>query len=226
MFGFANNQVAPTGCATQANSQLGCGSVLYNFASQIEQPVAYYSVGFYFQDQYRVNSKLTLTMTLRADRNSGGVCQTACASLPATAFNNSPHGPTIPYDESFPTGNKTIIPGIEKVVFEPRFGLAWSPIGQNTVLRAGVGLFTDLYPGGLLSLFDTNFPQVNLFDVPTGSVAFDLASPASTAFPGSGVNLVTQCNGAFLSNYNSGGSLTTGGSRLPQRPGRTFRPEP
>jgi len=43
-------------------------------------------------------------------------------------------------------------------------------------------------------------------------VAFDLASPASTAFPGSGVNLVTQCNGAFLSNYNSGGSLTTGGS--------------
>src|SRR6204780_1395486 len=207
LFGFANNQVAPTGCATQANSQLGCGSVLYNFASQIEQPVAYYSVGFYFQDQYRVNSKLTLTMTLRADRNSGGVCQTACASLPATAFNNSPHGPTIPYDESFPTGNKTIIPGIEKVVFEPRFGLAWSPIGQNTVLRAGVGLFTDLYPGGLLSLFDTNFPQVNLFDVPTGSVAFDLASPASTAFPGSGVNLVTQCNGAFASNYASGGNL-------------------
>jgi len=132
LFGFANNQVAPTGCATQANSQLGCGSVLFNFASQIEQPVAYYSVGFYFQDQYRVNSKLTLTMTLRADRNSGGVCQTACASLPATAFNNLPHGPTIPYDESFPTGNKTIIPGIEKVVFEPRFGLAWSPIGQNT----------------------------------------------------------------------------------------------
>src|ERR1700689_530311 len=207
LFGFANNQVAPTGCATQANSQLRCGSVLYNFASQIEQPVAYYSVGFYFQDQYRVNSKLTLTMTLRADRNSGGVCQTACASLPATAFNNSPHGPTIPYDESFPTGNKTIIPGIEKVVFEPRFGLAWSPIGQNTVLRAGVGLFTDLYPGGLLSLFDTNFPQVNLFDVPTGSVAFDLASPASTAFPGSGVNLVTQCNGAFASNYASGGNL-------------------
>ena len=75
-----------------------------------------------------------------------------------------------------------------------------------------MGLFTDLYPGGLLSLFDTNFPQVNLFNVPTGSVAFDLASPGSTAFPGSGVNLVTQCNGAFLSNYNSGGSLTTGGS--------------
>src|SRR6202035_1794070 len=50
---------------------------------------------------------------------------------------------------------------------------------------------------------------VNLFDVPTGSVAFDLASPASTAFPGSGVNLVTQCNGAFASNYASGGNLAS-----------------
>ena len=214
LFGFANNQVAPAGCNANppTNNQAGCGSVLFNFANQIKQPVAYYSVGFYFQDQYRVNSKLMLTMTLRADRNSGGVCQSSCASLPVTPFNDLPHGATIPYDESFMTGNKTIIPDIEKVVFEPRFGLAWSPAGQNTVIRAGVGLFTDLYPGGLLSLFDTNFPQVNLFNVPTGSVAFDLAAPGSTAFPGSGVNLVTQCNGAFLSNFNSGGSLTTGGS--------------
>src|SRR5579863_3463418 len=212
LFGFANNQVAPAGCTTGAGGQLGCGSVLYNFASQIKQPVALYSVGFYFQDEYRVNSKLKLTLTLRADRNSGGICQTSCASLPVTPFNDLPHGATIPYDESFVTGNKTIIPGIEKVIFEPRFGLAWSPVGQNTVIRGGVGLFTDLYPGGLLSLFDTNFPQVNLFNVPTGSVAFDLAAPGSTAFPGSGVNLATQCNSAFLSNYNSGGSLTTGGS--------------
>jgi hypothetical protein len=212
LFGFANNQVAPAGCSTGVGGQLGCGSVLYNFASQIKQPVALYSVGFYFQDEYRVSSKLKLTMTLRADRNSGGICQSSCASLPVTPFNDLPHGATIPFDESFPTGSKTIIPDIEKVVFQPRFGLAWSPVGQNTVIRGGVGLFTDLYPGGLLSLFDTNFPQVNLFNVPTGSVAFDLAPPGSTAFPGSGVNLVTQCNGAFLSNYNSGGSLTTGGS--------------
>jgi len=209
LFGFANDQVAPAGCNANppTNNQLGCGSVLYNFASQIKQPIAYYSVGFYFQDEYRPSSKLKLTLTLRADRNSGGICHSSCASLPVTGFNNMSHDSTIPYDVSFPSGNKTIIPGIEKVVFEPRFGLAWSPIGQNTVIRAGVGLFTDLYPGGLLSLFDTNFPQVNLFDVPTGSVAFDLASPASTAFPGSGVNLVTQCNGAFASNYASGGNL-------------------
>ncbi|MGA7626485.1 MAG: carboxypeptidase regulatory-like domain-containing protein, partial [Candidatus Acidiferrales bacterium] len=212
LFGFANNEVAPAGCATMTGGQVGCGSVSYNFAVQNHQPVAYYSFGLYFQDEYRVNSKLKFTLTLRADRNSGGTCNKSCASLPATPFIEAPKSETIPYDESYPTGFTTIIPGIEKVVFEPRFGVAWSPIGQNTVIRGGVGLFTDLYPGDILSQFDTNFPQVNLFNVPAGTIAFDLNPPGSTAFPTSGPSLVTQCNGAFLSNYNSGGSLTTGGS--------------
>ena len=116
LFGFANDQVAPAGCNANppANNQVGCGSVLYNFAIPDQQPVAYYSVGLYFQDEYRVNSKLKFTLTLRADRNSGGTCQSSCASLPATPFNDTPHGGTIPYDESFLTGNKTIIPGYRK----------------------------------------------------------------------------------------------------------------
>ncbi|MGA7920450.1 MAG: carboxypeptidase regulatory-like domain-containing protein [Candidatus Acidiferrales bacterium] len=211
LFGFANNEVAPPGCAT-STIQFGCGSVFYNFAVQNHQPVAYYSFGLYFQDEYRVNSKLKFTLTLRADRNSGGTCNKHCASLPATPFIEAPKGETIPYDESYPTGFTTIIPGIEKVVFQPRFGVAWSPIGQNTVIRGGVGLFTDLYPGVTLSQFDTNFPQVNLFNVPAGTVAFDLNPPGSTAFPTSGPAVVSECNTAFLSNYKSGGSLTTGGS--------------
>jgi hypothetical protein len=214
LFGFANDSVAPTGCATGLNQQVGCGSVFYNFATSDRQPVAYYSFGAYFQDEYRVNSKLKFTLTLRADRNSGGTCNKDCASLPVTPFNDLPHGSTIPYDESFVTGNKTIIPGIEKIVFEPRFGMAWSPIGQNTVIRAGVGLFSDLYPGTILSGFDTNFPQVNLFNVPAqnATIAFDNLPPGSTAFPNSGPAIVAGCNTAFTQNYLSGGSLTTGGS--------------
>jgi hypothetical protein len=209
---FANNQIVPAGCAAANN----CGSTVFNFASSPEQPIAYYSFGLYFQDEYRVSSKLKLTMTLRADRNSGGTCQTGCAGLPITPFTSMPHGATIPYNAadggSFETGNHTIIPGVEKIVFEPRFGFAWSPIGQNTVLRGGVGLFTDLYPGTILSAYDTNFPQVNIWNVPAGTVAFDGLPPATTAFPTSGPTLVAQCNGAFVANYNSGGSLTTGGS--------------
>jgi hypothetical protein len=220
LFGFANDEVAPTGCNVTGGPQIGCGSVQYNFATHSEQPVAYYSFGLYFQDEYRVSSRLKLTLTLRADRNSGGACQSNCASLPISSFNNLPHGADLPYNAadggSFQTGLHTIIPGVEKVVFEPRFGFAWTPVGQNTVFRGGIGLFSDLYPGTVLSGIDTNFPQVNLWNVPAGTLAFDLQSPSSTAFPTSGVALVQQCNGLFTSNYNSGGSLTSYQTAAPQ----------
>ena len=54
---------------------------------------------------------------------------------------------------------------------------------------------------------------MNLWNVPAGTLAFDLQGPGSTAFPTSGVNRwCTQCNSAFAANYSYGGSLTTGGS--------------
>ncbi|MGB2629124.1 MAG: carboxypeptidase regulatory-like domain-containing protein [Candidatus Acidiferrum sp.] len=195
LLGFANDEVASF---TQ-----------YNFATSAVQPVAFYSFGVYFQDEYRVNAKLKLTMTLRADRNSGGVCQHNCAGLPVEPFPDLTKGADIPYDQSYLTGKKTIIPGNEFLAWQPRFGFAWTPGNAKTVLRGGVGLFADLYPGTILSGIDTNFPQVNQWVVPGGTLAWDTQSPATTAFPTSGVALVQQCNAAFNSNYYSGGSLTT-----------------
>jgi len=195
LLGFATDQVA--------------SSTLYNFTSTPIQPVAFYTFGLYFQDEYRVNPNLKLTLTLRADRNSGGACQHACASLPVNAFTDLPHGADIPYNQSFQTGLTSIIPGVEKVVFQPRLGVAWTPWGSKTVIRTGIGLFSDLYPGTVLSTIDTNFPQVNLWNVPGGSLAWDLNSPSSTAFPTSGVALVQQCNTAFTTNYYNGGNLPT-----------------
>jgi hypothetical protein len=194
LFGFANDQVA--------------SSTLYNFATSRVQPVAFYTFGLYFQDEYRVNSKLKLTLALRADRNSGGACQHACASLPVNAFTDLAHGADIPYNQSFQTGLTSVIPNVEKVVFQPRLGLAWSP-NSKTVVRAGIGLFSDLYPGAILSAIDTNFPQVNLWNVPGGTLAWDLNPPGSTAFPTSGVAVVQNCNSAFNNNYFSGGNLNT-----------------
>jgi hypothetical protein len=195
LLGFANDAVS--------------SSVNYNFAVSPVQPVAFYSFGLYFQDEFRATSKLKLTMTLRADRNSGGVCQHNCAGLPVVPFQDLVKGADIPYNQSYLTGQKTIIPSNEMISFQPRFGLAYS-INSKTVIRTGVGLFTDLYPGTILSGIDTNFPQVNLWAVPApanGTLAWDLNS--STSFPNSGVSLVRQCNSAFTANYNNGGSLTT-----------------
>jgi hypothetical protein len=205
LINFAHDQVSTTN---------GPGNVLFNFALHSRQPIAFYSFGLYFQDEWRASSKLKFTMTLRADRNSGGACQSNCGTLPVTPFDSLPHGADIPYDAAFPggsfqTGRHSILPNVEKVVFEPRFGFAWTPLGQNTVFRGGIGLFTDLYPGTILGNYTTNFPQVNAFNASAGTLAFDLNPAASTAFPTSGVGIVQQCNSVFATNFNNGGNLNT-----------------
>jgi len=227
LLGFANDQVFLP--ANTTTGFPGGGNVLYNFTATPRQPIAFYSFGLYFQDEWRVNSKLKLTMTLRADRNSGGICQHACATLPISPFNDTPHGADVPYNAAFPggtfqTGLKNILPDVEAVVFEPRFGFAWSPIGDKTVIRGGVGLFTDLYPGEILGNYTTNFPVVNPWNVGAGTLAFDQQPGSSTAFPTSGVNVAQECNSVFASNFTSGGNLNTYATAAAGVPGGCVNP--
>jgi Carboxypeptidase regulatory-like domain len=174
-------------------------STTMNFALSSPQPLAIYTFGLYFQDEFRVNSKLKLTMAMRADRNSGGICQSSCVSLPTLPFQNLSHDASIPFDQMVTAGRSSILRDVEKVVIEPRIGFAWSPVGDKTVIRGGVGLFTDLYPGSILDNFTTNFPEVVSFSVPGGTV-----DPSET---GSGINLVQGCNTAFRSAFNGGQTL-------------------
>ena len=166
-----------------------------NFALASPQGIAMYSFGLYFQDEIRVNEKLKLTLALRADRNSGGDCEHDCTSIPALPFQSLSHDPSVPYDQMVDIRGP-ILRDIEKVVFQPRVGFAWSPTSKDTVIRGGVGLFTDLYPGTILDNLTTNFPQVLSFSVPGGTV-----DPSEA---GSGVGIVQGCNTAFRTAFNTG----------------------
>jgi hypothetical protein len=198
----ASELTNPAGVTTSlagfANDTVDSSTAL-NFALKSPQPLAIYSFGLYFQDEVRVNRKLKLTLALRADRNSGGICQSSCVSVPTEPFQNLSHDAAIPFDQMVTAGRSSILRSIENVVFEPRAGFAWSPLGEKTVVRGGVGQFTDLYPGTILDNFTTNFPEVTSFSVPGGTV-----NPAE---PGSGVNHVQSCNTAFQTAFNGGQTL-------------------
>jgi len=175
------------------------GEILQQFALRAQQPLALYSLGAYFQDQFHVNRKLKLTLAMRADRNSGGICQSGCASHAVSPFNFLQHSATVPYNQMMTIGSQ-ILPDVEKAVFQPRVGFAYSPDANKTVFRGGIGLFSDLYPGTLLNLYTRNFPVVTTFSLTnTGAV-----SPAS---PNSAASLIAFCNTAFQSNFNAGGTV-------------------
>lgn len=179
---------------------VGTGSTTsQNFPISYVQPIAIYSFGLYFQDELRVSQKLKLTLALRADRNSGGVCQHDCSSYSSVPFQQLPHDATVPFNQMVTT-QSNILRSVEAVVFQPRIGFAWTPKGQDTVIRGGVGLFSDLYPGTILDNFTTNFPQVVSFSLPGGTV-----DPSE---PGSGASIVQGCNTAFRSAFNSGQNLS------------------
>ncbi len=55
-------------------------------------------------------------------------------------------------------GNQTLVPGSPWHNFAPRLGLAWQPLGDKFVVRAGYGLFYDRIYGNLLIDNQLNLP--------------------------------------------------------------------
>jgi hypothetical protein len=180
------------------------------FPSKLEQPIAMYSMGLYFQDQWRASKDLKMTMTLRVDRNSNAVCQTNCfTSLNGGDFSQLvPVDPNQPYNTLIKNNQHTAFPSIERLAWQPRFGVAWTPFGhKSTVFRGGIGLFADLYPGTIVDSFARNSPQLNYF------VVNGLLAPAEGA--NSAQSAAATANSTFIANYNSGGSATTLTTRKP-----------
>jgi len=170
------------------------------FPTRIEQPMAMYSFGVYVQDQWRVNQQLKLTMTVRVDRNSNMVCQTNCFSRLTSPFDQVTHDISTPYNQLILSNQHAAFPALEKAVIQPRFGFAWSPHGsQKTVLRGGIGLFSDLYPGTLVDGYAGNTPSRNSFVLQGLPFSPDEGSVSAQA-------TVTGANTVFNTNFANGGN--------------------
>ena len=183
------------------------GRVRQYFPKALEQPMAIYSLGAYFQDVVRVNPNLKLTLTLRADRNSNLVCQTDCIGRLTGPFSQLNHDSNIPFNQMFGL-NHQLFPRIEKASFQPRFGFAWNPWGKSsTVIRGGVGLFSDLYPATLADSYALNSPSSNRFTFrPPSPMPISPADTANSLGPPVGQQIAT-CNSLFNTAYANGDTL-------------------
>jgi len=167
------------------------------FATRPTEPLAVYSLGFYAQDEWAVKPNLKLTLSLRAEHNSNPVCQTNCFARLTSSFADVSHDPSQPYNQAIQTGLNQALPNYQSIGWEPRFGFAWQPFGSTgTVVRGGIGIFTDIFPGTIATDFDTNSPLKNTFVASGLQLAPGLAGSAQTA--------TTASNAAFLSGFNAG----------------------
>ncbi len=173
------------------------------FPSRLTQPVAMWGLGVYAQDEWKVGQNLTLTLALRAEKNSNPVCQTNCGSLLNAPFNSllaaGLLSPTTPYNSIINGNNHQLYNATDAINWAPRFGFAWSPLGPNTVFRGGFGIFNDAFPAVVGDSFMTNLPglvNVRINDTPWG----DTTSSASPYVQGAATA------SAIMSGFNNGAS--------------------
>jgi hypothetical protein len=189
----------------QAIGQNG-DAFVQRFTQNGDVPLAIYSLGLYFQDEVRVTPNLKLTLALRGDRNSNAVCQTNCFSRLDNQFTQLTHEVNTPYNAIINAGTHSAFPDIEKIALQPRFGFTWSPYGHtNTVLRGGIGVFSDLYQGVLLDNLVNNAPLTNQFLV----APLKSAPPVAPLASGSVEQLAINSNTSFMNAFASGGTLAS-----------------
>lgn len=114
-----------------------------SFPLTTENRIQYYSLGLYGQEEWHARSNLKLTVALRAEHESNPVCAARCFARFTGPFASLSHDPAQPYNQVILNHQKQAFSNTDSVVWSPRFGFAWQPLGvsHNTVLRGGVGIF-------------------------------------------------------------------------------------
>jgi hypothetical protein len=189
---FYNGAIAP-----------GAGAYIQNFASQKTAHLALYNLGVYVQDEWQAMPNLKLTIGARIDRTGNPLCHQQCFSAYQGNFPASGASLTTPYSSAaggpINPMNAHPFPTVEKVNFQPRFGFNYE-IGQKTEIRAGAGLFSDLYPAGFLDGAIQNVPNVNSVTVLSGN----LGSGGAGTVTGNAIS----ANSALQSGFSSGQNIT------------------
>lgn len=192
-----------------------------SFPQSTDLPMAYYASGMYFEDDWRASQGLAITFAVRGSHDSNPICRYLCFTRLTNDFNflaNGNNGQALgecPYNNS-PCLNQRISSGIlanqerafpsyQKIEWDPRFSFAWRPGGSGqTVVRAGIGLFHELFPAIVTDGLASNPPQLDSFTVVNNNIA-----PSETS--GNIPNLFAAAagaNSAFISGFATGQTLS------------------
>jgi Carboxypeptidase regulatory-like domain len=176
-------------------------SLTQTFSSHLSQPLSFYNLGFYAQEEWHARSNLSLTLALRAEHQSNPVCLTRCFARLIGPFESTSHDPDQPYNQAILANLKQAYEATSSLVWAPRFSFAWQPLGvsHNAVLRGGIGIFYNAFPGAAALSMASNPPFFNQFDIQDDNIA---PNEATSLFKDA-----MNSNAEFLSAFAAGESF-------------------
>jgi len=184
--------------------------VIKNFAQNQNVPIRINNIGVYVQDDWRLRSNFTLSAALRIEHNSNPNCATNCFATFAGGLGQALANSGAPYNTLIQTGRSQALYNFQAVQWEPRISFAWQPFGSatgmfksNLVVRGGVGIFYDTFPGQVADNMAENSPLVNAFVIGAGGAACPngFLSPNQ---PGNFTDCASAANTAFNTAFASG----------------------
>ncbi len=162
------------------------------------------SLGFYAQDEWKVLKNLNLTYGARFEYQGNPWCKEACYSRANTEFLATGYkaGVSVPYNATLQVGSHTDFRQFEGIITEPRFGFAYSPLGdRNLVIRGGVGLFANTIAANIAANVYGNPPNKFSPKVTSGIVGLSSDSGSSQA-------AAVASAAAFEAGFSHGDTLT------------------
>jgi hypothetical protein len=165
------------------------------FPTSTSEPVGIASLDVYAQDTWKAKRNLTFTYGLRATWNSDPLEQHSnFARLKNGSFMSLTHDPNVPYNQIIQAHSSLLAYSTPLIEWQPRASVAWEA-RPNTVLRAGGGMFSDIFPASLADYLLGNFPSSNFW-----VTAFNYPITSTYAIPGSGNGIAGSPNNDALGN--------------------------
>jgi hypothetical protein len=180
LFGNTNGSFNFNGAYTGngfADFMLGDAYSYYEQSAQTAPNYITQSVGFFVNDTWNVTPKLTINAGLRWDALPHAVEQHNQVSVFYPWLYQASQAPQVTSNGQLVPDTGNPLNGIAEAgkngiprglvqnhwdLFEPRLGLAWRPFGENTVFRAGYGIYYDRIQGNDIYNVATNPPFITV----------------------------------------------------------------
>jgi hypothetical protein len=171
------------------------------FPTSPNEPFNFLNLDLYAQDTWRLTPKVTWTIGLRDTLNSNPLNPHDEIARLHGSFASISHDVNQPLDTAIQTGLGHVFAETPLAILQPRTALAWQ-FTDNSVLRAGFGLFSDILPGSVADVVGVNPPYVQTFQGGLlGTVGGTAVAPG---VPNSAVDATIAANQTFTAGFPHG----------------------